>query len=122
LAELLHILVDNACKYSAAGTPIEIRVDGADNAVTIQVTDRGCGITEVDLPHLFTPFFRSEETRRRGVEGAGLGLSIARRLAHLFGGELTVTSEPGRGTCLTLRLPAASSSECAANCLAAAEA
>ncbi|HEV8001101.1 MAG TPA: ATP-binding protein [Planctomycetaceae bacterium] len=122
LAELLHILVDNACKYSAAGTPIEIRVDGADNAVTIQVTDRGCGITEVDLPHLFTPFFRSEETRRRGVEGAGLGLSIARRLAHLFGGELTVRSEPGRGTCLTLRLPAATSSESGASCMAAAEA
>lgn len=122
LAELLHILVDNACKYSAAGTPIEIRVDGGDDAVTVQVTDHGCGITGADLPHLFTPFFRSEETRRRGIEGAGLGLSIARRLAHLFGGDLTVTSEPGRGSCFTLRLPAASSSESDASCLAEAEA
>jgi heavy metal sensor kinase len=119
LAELLNILLDNACKYSAPGTPIEVRLDSDSSAVSIEVKDQGCGITAADLPHLFAPFFRSEETRRRGIEGAGLGLSIARRLARLFGGDLSVSSEFGRGSSFTLRLPIASSSEPSPSCLAA---
>ncbi len=120
LAELLNILLDNACKYSAPGTPIELRLGSDRSAVSIEVNDQGCGIAAADLPHLFTPFFRSEETRRRGVEGAGLGLSIARRLTQLFGGDLSVASEFGRGSRFTLRLPIATSTEPSPSCLAAA--
>jgi heavy metal sensor kinase len=108
LGQLLDILVDNACKYSAPGSPITVRVrtDGSD--VCVAVEDRGNGIAAEDLPHLFTPFYRSAEARRRGVEGLGLGLSIARRLADAFGGALTVRSEQGRGSSFTLRLPTVS--------------
>ena len=105
LGELLHILVDNARKYSSAGTPIEITLDREDGAVRIQVRDHGCGISAADVPHLFTPFFRSEDARRQGIEGTGLGLSIARRLTRLFDGELTFESRVGAGSCFTLRLP-----------------
>ncbi len=107
LGELVDILVDNACKYSPPGSPIEITLERDAAAVQIKVADQGSGITPGDLPHVFTPFFRSEESHRRGVEGTGLGLSIARRLAHVFRGELTVESQPGHGSSFLLRLPAA---------------
>jgi signal transduction histidine kinase len=109
LGELLNILVDNACKYSPPGTPIEITLDRDPDAALVQVVDHGRGIAEADLPHLFTPFFRSEDARRQGIEGTGLGLSIARRLSRLFGGELTVTSHLGSGSRFALRMPLARS-------------
>jgi signal transduction histidine kinase len=73
----------------------------------VEVEDQGCGIAERDLTYLFTPFFRCQETRRRGIEGAGLGLSIAKRLADVFRGTITAMSVVGRGSCFTLRLPLA---------------
>jgi len=107
LGELLNVLLDNACKFSAPGDPIEIALDSDGHDALIQVTDRGRGIAEADLRHLFAPFFRSEDARRQGIEGTGLGLSIARRLARLFGGDLSVTSQLGLGSCFSLRLPLA---------------
>jgi heavy metal sensor kinase len=107
LGELLDILFDNACKYSPPGSAIAVRVSRDGNEVCVQIEDRGCGIAEADVPHLFTPFYRSDDARRRGVEGLGLGLSIAQRLARAFGGALTVRSRVGEGSCFTLRLPAA---------------
>src|SRR5207249_2364156 len=99
LAELLNLLIDNACKHSPAGTPIALRLCREGETVCVRVEDQGYGIGEADLPHLFTPFFRSAESRRRGTEGLGLGLSIARRLADTFGAVLEVTSRVGRGSC-----------------------
>ena len=104
LAELLSILLDNSCKFSQPGTPITIRLTNVRSSVELAVVDQGCGITENDRRHLFTPFFRSPETRRRGIDGLGLGLSIAKRLADTFGGVLSVTSEMDRGSCFSLRL------------------
>jgi heavy metal sensor kinase len=105
LGEMLNILIDNACKCSQPGTPIKIRLQRQQHTVDVQVEDQGCGIAASDLPYLFTPFFRSAETRRLGIVGCGLGLSIAKRLAGVFRGELTVTSRLGHGSCFTLRLP-----------------
>jgi heavy metal sensor kinase len=107
LGELLNTLLDNACKYSPPGSPIAVRVRRDGSEACVEVEDRGCGIAEADQPHLFTPFYRSADARRRGVEGLGLGLSIAQRLAGAFGGALTVRSRAGEGSCFTLRLPAA---------------
>jgi signal transduction histidine kinase len=105
LRELVDILVDNACKYSLPETPIVIRLRLEESIVCLEVEDQGCGVAEAELPYLFTPFFRSAESRRRGIDGVGLGLSIASRLAHTFGGVLTVMSHVGQGSCFTLRLP-----------------
>jgi heavy metal sensor kinase len=107
LGELVNILVDNACKHSPPGRPVTLRLQHRGEMVELSVQDEGCGIAEVDLPHVFEPFFRSGEARRSGVEGLGLGLAIARRLADAFGGTLTAASHPGQGSCFTLRLPAA---------------
>jgi signal transduction histidine kinase len=104
LGELLNILLDNACKYSPAGSPIKVRLSRVDDFVGLSVQDRGCGITDQDQAHLFTPFFRSEEARRRGIEGLGLGLSIAKRLADALRGTLKVESHVGEGSAFTLLL------------------
>ena len=103
LTELINILTDNACKYSEPGTPINIRLSKANNQIELAVEDQGYGIEPNDLVNLFTPFFRATAARERGIEGVGLGLSIAKRLATLFDGELTTTSQPGKGSCFTLR-------------------
>jgi signal transduction histidine kinase len=105
LGELLDILIDNACKYSPPGTAITVRLRQEQQTAFVQVEDQGSGIAEADLPYLFTPFFRAAETRRRGIAGLGLGLSIARRLAEAFGGDLTLSSGIGGGSLFTLRLP-----------------
>ncbi len=105
LGELLNILIDNSCKYSPSNSPIEILLQQEGNFACIEVSDQGHGIAVADLPHLFVPFGRLEDARQRGIEGVGLGLSIAKRLSDLFGGTLDVTSQPGIGTRVTLRLP-----------------
>jgi heavy metal sensor kinase len=103
--ELLDILLDNACKYSPPGTPIQVRLESSESQVAIHVVDNGYGIAESDLPNLFIPFVRSDESRLKGIEGIGLGLSIAKRLTAVFKGELTVTSRKNAGTCFTVRVP-----------------
>ena len=103
--ELLDILLDNACKYSPPATAIQMRLESSESQVAIHVVDHGEGVVESDLPNLFVPFFRSDESRLKGIEGIGLGLSIAKRLAALFKGDLTVSSRKNGETCFTLRLP-----------------
>jgi signal transduction histidine kinase len=105
LGELVNILVDNACKHSDAGTPILIVLKHDEHWVYLTVDDRGCGVAAEDVPHLSEPFFRSKNSRRRGIEGIGLGLSIARRLAEAFGGALHCVSKPGEGSSFTVTLP-----------------
>jgi signal transduction histidine kinase len=106
LGELVNVLLDNACKYSAPGKPITLRLVPSAGAVELAVQDEGCGISDEDVPHLFRPFFRSTEVRRRGIEGLGLGLAVAKRVADGLGGTLTVASRVGQGSCFTLRLAA----------------
>ncbi len=107
LGELLNILLDNACKYSEPATPITLKLCRAGDAVQMAVQDRGSGIADEDMPHVFRPFFRSATAHNRGVEGLGLGLAIARRLAAALGGSIAVTSQVGKGACFIVSLPVA---------------
>ena len=75
----------------------------------LAVEDQGIGIAQAELPHLFEPFYRSEQARWRGNQGMGLGLSIADRLARSFGGKIEVASQPGQGSRFTISLPIESS-------------
>ncbi|HKB34814.1 MAG TPA: ATP-binding protein [Gemmataceae bacterium] len=106
LGQLLDNLLDNACKYSEQGTPITVQVGGDAASATLAVEDAGSGIDATDLPHIFEPFYRSEEARRRGRSGVGLGLAVAARIAGALGGAIEVQSERGRGSRFVLRLPA----------------
>ncbi len=107
LAELVNNLLDNAARYSEPGTPIVVRLEHDGGDVLLRVEDRGIGIAADELALLFEPFYRSPAARRRGAPGLGLGLAVAGRLARSFGGAIGVSSEAGKGSCFSLRLPLA---------------
>jgi signal transduction histidine kinase len=106
LGELLNNLLDNASKYGASGTPIGLRLERRDHQVHLSVEDHGAGISPDDLPHIFDPFYRTSSALKNGNAGTGLGLSVASRLAKLFGGHLSAESTPGHGSRFTIHLPA----------------
>ena len=105
LTELLTILVDNAFKFSHSGTPVIIQLNTNSDAAIVSICDRGLGISASDVLVLGTPFFRAESARQQGIEGVGLGLSIAFRIAKTLGGTLKFSSVEDQGTTVELRLP-----------------
>jgi signal transduction histidine kinase len=100
-------LLDNARKYSDAETVIELFAEASDDRVIVEVRDHGIGIEDADLPHVFTPFYRTEKSRTRSTGGVGLGLTLARRIMLAHGGEIDIESRPGEGTTVRLSVPAA---------------
>jgi signal transduction histidine kinase len=105
LGQLLDNLLENACKYSDTGTPITLRVAAREGTAVLEVEDRGLGMAEADTPHLFEPFFRSSAVRRLGVEGIGLGLAVAKRIATAMGGNIEVHSRLGSGSLFRVAFP-----------------
>ena len=105
------ILLDNAIKYNQRGGSVTARTARTDGEATLEIRDTGVGIDAEHLPHLGERFYRVDKARSREVGGAGLGLSIARGIATLHHGTLTLSSVPGEGTSATLRLPAAQTTE-----------
>ncbi len=103
-------LVDNALKFCPRGAAITLAARVAEGRVEISVADTGPGIAMVDLPHLFDRFYQSRQSvaPATGEGGKGLGLAIVKRIAELHGGAVSVTSERGTGTTVTLSLKAAS--------------
>src|SRR5205823_12702915 len=99
-------LVENANKYDRTDAPIEVMAERAGGEIAIHVADRGPGIPEGEQSRLFEPFQRADNAPRDG-RGAGLGLSIARRVAEAQGGRLMYVSRPGGGSVFTLLLPVA---------------
>jgi signal transduction histidine kinase len=121
LAQLLDNLLDNACKYSEPGSPVQLELSCTAGRVQLSVQDAGAGIAERDLPHIFEPFYRCSDARRRGASGVGLGLSVAQRVASAFGGNITVCSEPGKGSRFSLELPEVQARQAAASLAIAPE-
>ncbi|MGQ0520250.1 MAG: sensor histidine kinase [Actinomycetota bacterium] len=105
LVSALRRLVENALKYSSG----EVRVDvaGAHGWAEIAVTDAGAGIPPGDLDRVFEAFFRGGPGRAPSTAGTGLGLAIVARVAGSHGGRVLVSSDEGKGSTFTLRLPAA---------------
>jgi heavy metal sensor kinase len=102
LGQLVDNLLDNACKYSEAGSPVVVRLTPDADEVVLSVEDTGRGVAEDDLPHIFEPFYRSARAPKEG--GFGLGLAVARRIALALGATLSAASEPGKGSRFALRL------------------
>ncbi len=97
-------LVDNAVKYTPSGGAVDVAVKEKNrNLVSIAVKDTGIGISQEDLPRIFERFYRSDPSRSQA--GAGLGLSLARAVARAHGGEIYVTSAPGKGSMFAVILP-----------------
>jgi signal transduction histidine kinase len=98
-------LISNAIKYSPAGGAVSCEVATRGGVSRVFVKDAGVGIDSKDLPILFTRFGRVSTPQTDHLPGTGLGLYLGRQLARLHGGEITVDSEPGRGSTFTLHLP-----------------
>lgn len=106
LHPILANLVENAAKYAGTSAPLTVRTRCDGQRVTFEVEDHGPGIAEEFQEHLFEPGYRTDAARNDGVDGDGLGLFIARRLAHRIGGTLSVRSIPGDGATFILDVPA----------------
>jgi signal transduction histidine kinase len=100
VAQVLRILLDNALVHTPSGTRVRVSAARYDGHVRLEVSDRGLGIKRQNMPHIFEPFFSSDDD----AQGAGLGLAIARELAERMQGELRVRSIPG-STTFSLVLP-----------------
>ena len=101
VAQVLRILLDNALRHTPPGTGVQVSAARSNGHVRLEVSDAGLGIKRQNMPHIFEPFFTSNE---QAAGGAGLGLAIARELAERMHGRLTVRSGPGRTT-FSLVLP-----------------
>jgi two-component system phosphate regulon sensor histidine kinase PhoR len=104
LEQMLTNLVDNGIKFSRENGSVTIRYEGNDRDRVV-VEDNGEGIPSQHLERLFERFYRVDRARSRDLGGTGLGLAIVKHLALLHGGEVTVTSELGKGTAFTIHLP-----------------
>jgi GAF domain-containing protein len=107
LKQILLNLLSNACKFTKAGE-VALRVrkvaDGR-NWIELAVADTGIGLTAEQQAKLFQDFTQADSLTARRYGGTGLGLALSRKLARMMGGDVTVTSEPGRGSVFTVRLP-----------------
>ena len=106
LVSALFNLLDNAVKYSDAGSVVTVVVRQVGNWVELSVADHGPGIPERDRERIFERFYRVDRARSRETGGTGLGLAIVRHVATNHGGVVSVDSLEGEGSKFTLRLPA----------------
>ena len=105
LRRIVTNLVDNAARYSTAGTPITIGGNERDDIITVAVSDRGPGLSAEDAARVFERFYRGIPSRSRQSGGSGLGLAIVQALANESGGDVAIDTDPGRGTTVTITLP-----------------
>jgi signal transduction histidine kinase len=105
IALALHNLVGNALKYTLDGGRIVVAAQMDQDRLSVSVSDTGIGIGPEEIEKVFEKFYRSRNPLAANVKGSGLGLPIAREIARLHGGDVTVESELGKGSTFTLTLP-----------------
>jgi signal transduction histidine kinase len=99
--------LSNACKFTKEGE-VKLaarKVNNGSNFVEFAVSDTGIGMTAEQQAKLFRDFTQADSLTARRYGGTGLGLAISRKLARMMAGDVTVTSEPGKGSVFTVRLP-----------------
>ncbi len=105
LEQVLVNIINNALKYTHDSGSITVYVGRIYNDVYVKVTDTGIGIPTESLPLVFERFYRVDKARSRDLGGTGLGLSIAKEMVEAHGGTISISSELGKGTEVTIRLP-----------------
>jgi PAS domain S-box-containing protein len=110
--QMLLNLLSNACKFTEGGTitltlALEPQETNGGDVVVLSVSDTGIGMTAKQMDRLFEAFSQAEASTTSKYGGTGLGLAITKRFSHMMGGDVTVESQPGRGSTFTVRLPAA---------------
>ena len=104
---IFNNLVSNAVKYNRQDGRVDLTVETDDDRATITCRDTGIGLSEAEAQQLFREFVRIKNAKTRAILGSGLGLSIVKKLAALYGGDVTVTSVPDEGSTFTVTLGAA---------------
>jgi len=107
LAQLLDNLLANAIKFSTAGGRVQVRAQAENGHVVLEVADDGIGVPLGEQAHLFERFFRGSNATERAIQGAGLGLSIARAIVDAHGGSIAVEGDEQTGTTFRVELPLA---------------
>ena len=105
LKQILVNLLSNAVKFTEAGGSVTLRVRQDEKLIQFAVIDTGIGIKPEDQHKLFQPFSQINNRLSRKHKGTGLGLALSKKLAQLHGGDITLVSEEGQGSCFTLHLP-----------------
>ncbi len=105
LRRVVQNLCVNAFKYNRSGGSIELKARQDGSWVVITVSDTGVGIPEADLPHVFSFLYRGRQAKRNPDGGLGLGLSMVKQIVEVHGGDISISSEEGEGTVVTVRLP-----------------
>ncbi|QOI99180.1 MAG: PAS domain-containing protein [Phycisphaeraceae bacterium] len=108
----LHNVVGNALKYTPAGGKVAVKLDVKDpgtpaETVVVDVSDNGIGVKPDEAELIFEKFYRAKDGRVSGITGSGLGLALARQVVRLHGGDITLKSQPDKGSTFTISLPAA---------------
>ncbi|MDE3197023.1 MAG: sensor histidine kinase, partial [Acidobacteriota bacterium] len=105
LQQLVLILLDNAVKYSPAGTSVRVRLEEGEARYRLTIADSGPGIPKEARSRIFDRFYRVDASRSRASGGAGLGLPIARWIAALHGGSVELERSDDAGSTFTVTLP-----------------
>ena len=105
LEQILSNLIDNAVKFNRPGGLVKVNAEQAGDKAVVLIEDTGAGITVSDLPRIFERLYRADKSRSNRIEGTGLGLAIVKHLVQAHRGEITATSEVGRGSRFTFTLP-----------------
>jgi len=107
LEQILSNLIDNAVKFNRPGGLVTVNAESAGDKAVILIEDTGVGITALDLPRIFERLYRADKSRSNRIEGTGLGLAIVKHLVQAHCGEITATTELGRGSRFTFTVPLA---------------
>ena len=105
IEQVVGNLLTNAHKYSAPGTPITVRVGECDGHAIVTIADRGDGLDENEVEHLFEPFYRSTTNGKSNRPGLGVGLTVCRRLVELQGGKISARAREGGGSEFSFTVP-----------------
>jgi signal transduction histidine kinase len=107
MEQVMHNLLDNACKYSGDSRSIEIEIESRNQHVMVSITDHGIGINKKDKEKIFDRFYRVENEFTQSVRGSGIGLTIVRQIVEAHNGKIMVDSHPGKGSTFSIILPRA---------------
>src|SRR4051812_792473 len=109
LRRVFQNLLGNALKYGADGRWVGIDVSASSDTITVTIADRGIGISAADCARIFDPFYRAPDVVAAQIQGAGLGLSLVKRIVDAHRGRISVQSVPGQGSTFAVPLPVADS-------------
>lgn len=105
IEQMLTNLIDNAVKFNREGGSVTVNYASEGDTDIVSITDTGEGISNEHLQRIFERFYRTDRARSREIGGTGLGLAIVKHLARLHGGEISLTSTPGKGSTFSIELP-----------------